>query len=48
MTKLKLEKVMTSFQWRHYYYVTKLTSRDFFILSSPNQNFWQRQWSCLT
>jgi len=37
---------MTSFQYRHHHYVTKITSQKFFpIWAPPNQNFWLRQWS---
>jgi len=38
--------VMTSFQWRHHYDLTKITSQIFFpIWAPPYQNFWWRQWS---
>jgi len=43
----ELRKIaMTSFQWHHHNYITKLTSQFFPIWSPsppPNQNFWLRQ-----
>jgi len=43
---------MTSFHWRHRYYVTetryKANFTRFFPFWAPlNQNFWLRQWDCL-
>jgi len=38
---------MMSFQLRHRYYVTKLTSQDFPFWAPPNQKFWFRQWNAL-
>jgi len=50
--EIELQKiVMTSFQWRHHPYVTKIRHQRydtiFFSIFAPyNQNFWLRQYSC--
>jgi len=49
MTKSNFKiAVMTSFLWRHRYYVTKTRHKTFDKIfpfwAPPNQTFWLRQW----